>query len=46
MKNESISLYRNGQHYDALNSFLVADIPFYLEEAKRAANPPYRKGRG
>jgi SAM-dependent methyltransferase len=35
--NESIPLYRDGRHYDALNSFLVADIPFYVEEAKRAA---------
>jgi SAM-dependent methyltransferase len=34
---ESIPLYRNGRHYDALNSFLVADIPFYLEEARKAA---------
>src|SRR5215475_15444147 len=34
---ESIPLYRDGRHYDALNSFLVADIPFYVEEAKRAA---------
>jgi SAM-dependent methyltransferase len=37
MKNETIPLYRDGRHYDALNSFLVADIPFYVEEAKRAA---------
>jgi SAM-dependent methyltransferase len=35
--NQSIPLYRDGRHYDALNSFLVADIPFYLEEAKRAS---------
>jgi len=35
--NESIPLYRDGRHYDALNSFLVADIPFYVEEAKRAS---------
>jgi SAM-dependent methyltransferase len=34
---EQIPLYRDARHYDALNSFLVADIPFYLEEAKRAA---------
>jgi SAM-dependent methyltransferase len=34
---QSIPLYRNGRHYDALNSFLVADIPFYVEEARRAA---------
>jgi len=37
MNNESVPLYRDGRHYDALNSFLVADIPFYLEEARRAA---------
>lgn len=37
MKNESVPLYRDGRHYDALNSFLVTDIPFYLEEARRAA---------
>jgi SAM-dependent methyltransferase len=35
--NASIPLYRDGRHYDALNSFLVADIPFYVEEARRAA---------
>jgi SAM-dependent methyltransferase len=43
--NESIPLYRDGRHYDALNSFLVADIPFYVEEAKRAVSattPPLR----
>ena len=34
--NESIPLYRDGRHYDALNSFLVADIPFYEEEARKA----------
>jgi len=34
--NETIPLYRDGRHYDALNSFLVADIPFYLEEARKA----------
>ena len=33
---QAIPLYRDGRHYDALNSFLVADIPFYLEEARRA----------
>ena len=44
----SIPLYRDGRHYDALNSFLVADIPFYVEEAKRAAlsSAPYDEGRG
>ncbi len=35
-RNESIPLYRDARHYDALNSFLVADIPFYVEEAQRA----------
>ena len=35
----SIPLYRDGRHYDALNSFLVADIPFYLEEARRSGGP-------
>lgn len=46
--NQSIPLYRDGRHYDALNSDLLADIPFYVEEARRAAalNPPYRKERG
>ena len=47
--NATIPLYRDGRHYDALNSFLVADIPFYVEEAKRAQSqeiPPYRKERG
>ena len=46
--NKAVPLYRDGRHYDALNSFLVADIPFYLEEARRAADlsPPYRKERG
>jgi SAM-dependent methyltransferase len=34
---ERIPLYRDGRHYDALNSFLVADIPFYVEEARRVA---------
>jgi SAM-dependent methyltransferase len=37
--NESIPLYRDGRHYDALNSFLVADIPFYLEEARKTQGP-------
>jgi SAM-dependent methyltransferase len=36
MNNESVPLYRDGRHYDAINTFLVADIPFYLEEARRA----------
>jgi len=37
--NPSIPLYRDGRHYDALNSFLVADIPFYVEEARRSGGP-------
>ena len=37
--NESIPLYRDGRHYDALNSFLVADIPFYVEKARTAGGP-------
>jgi SAM-dependent methyltransferase len=46
--NQSTPLYRDGRHYDALNSDLVADIPFYMEEARRAAelHPPYRNERG
>ena len=36
---ESIPLYRDGRHYDLLNSDIVADIPFYLEEAGRAGGP-------
>ena len=37
--NEHIPLYRDGRHYDALNSFLTADIPFYVGEARKAAGP-------
>ncbi|HWX93001.1 MAG TPA: class I SAM-dependent methyltransferase [Terriglobales bacterium] len=37
--NPSIPLYRDGRHYDALNSFLVADIPFYVEAARRSGGP-------
>jgi SAM-dependent methyltransferase len=34
---EPIPLYRDGRHYDALNRPLnLADVPFYVEEAKRA----------
>ena len=46
--NQSIPLYRDGRHYDALNSNLVADIPFYIKEARRAATlqPANRKERG
>jgi SAM-dependent methyltransferase len=36
---EHIPLYRDGRHYDALNSFLVADIPFYVDEARRVGGP-------
>jgi SAM-dependent methyltransferase len=32
----SIPLYRDGRHYDALNRDLVADIPFYVDEARGA----------
>lgn len=37
--NESVPLYRDGRHYDALNSFLVADVPFYKEEAQKSGSP-------
>jgi SAM-dependent methyltransferase len=33
----SIPLYRDGRHYDRLNERETADIPFYREEARRAA---------
>ena len=36
---QSIPLYRDGRHYDAMNRDIVADIPFYVEEAKRAGGP-------
>jgi len=37
---ELIPLYRDGRHYDALNRPLnLADVPFYVEEAKNAAGP-------
>jgi SAM-dependent methyltransferase len=36
---ESIPIYRDGPHYDAMNRHIVADIPFYVEEARRAAGP-------
>jgi SAM-dependent methyltransferase len=36
---EPIPLYSDGRHYDALTSFMVADIPFYVEEARRASGP-------
>jgi SAM-dependent methyltransferase len=35
----SIPLYRDGPHYDALNSDLVADISFYIEQARKADGP-------
>jgi SAM-dependent methyltransferase len=38
-RKEPIPLYRDGPHYDELNRFMVADIPFYLEEARRACGP-------
>ena len=38
-QNQSIPIYRDGRHYDAMNRDIVADIPFYLEEAKRAGGP-------
>ena len=38
-ENESVPLYRDGRHYDALNSFLTVDIPFYVKEARRVAGP-------
>ncbi len=37
--NQSIPLYRDGRHYDAMNRDIVADIPFYVEQAKRANGP-------
>jgi SAM-dependent methyltransferase len=37
---EPIPLYRDGRHYDELiRSFALADLPFYLEEAKRGRGP-------
>src|SRR5215470_1030504 len=36
---ENTPIYRDGRHYDALNRDIVADIPFYLDEAKRARGP-------
>ena len=45
--NQSIPLYRDGRHYDALNSDLIADIPFYVKEARRAAEySPHGNERG
>jgi SAM-dependent methyltransferase len=48
--NEIIPLYRDGRHYDALNRFLVADISFYVEQARKAAglvgsHPPAKSAR-
>jgi SAM-dependent methyltransferase len=37
--NTPIPVYRDGRHYDAMNSDVVADIPFYVDEARRAAGP-------
>jgi SAM-dependent methyltransferase len=50
-RNGAIPLYREGRHYDLLNRDVVADIPFYLEEARRAARltvtrPPARDAGG
>jgi SAM-dependent methyltransferase len=40
LSTESIPLYRDGRHYDALNRPLnLADIPFYVEQARRAGGP-------
>jgi 2-polyprenyl-3-methyl-5-hydroxy-6-metoxy-1,4-benzoquinol methylase len=37
---EPIPLYRDGRHYDELiRSLALTDLPFYLEEAKRARGP-------
>lgn len=36
---KSTPLYRDGRHYDSLNRHVVADIPFYVEAARRAAGP-------
>ena len=37
---EPIPLYRDGRHYDELiRSLGLTDLPFYLEEAKRASGP-------
>ena len=37
VKTGEIPLYRDGRHYDCLNEREVADIHFYVEEARRAA---------
>ncbi len=37
--NQHMPLYRDGRHYDAMNQDIVADIPFYVDEAKRANGP-------
>jgi len=37
---EPIPLYRDGRHYDALvGALALPDVPFYVEEAKRAHGP-------
>jgi SAM-dependent methyltransferase len=38
-QNEAIPLYGEARHYDAMNRDIVADIPFYLEQARRAGGP-------
>jgi SAM-dependent methyltransferase len=38
--NETIPLYRDGPHYDAMHRVLpFTDTPFYIEESKRADGP-------
>jgi hypothetical protein len=34
---EPTPLYRDGRHYDLMNSDIGADIPFYVKEASREA---------
>jgi SAM-dependent methyltransferase len=44
---EPIPLYRDGRHYDALVGPLqLPDIPFYVDEAKRAGSPVLELGCG
>jgi SAM-dependent methyltransferase len=38
-KTEASPLYRDGRHYDLINQGIVADIPFYRDEATRVAGP-------
>lgn len=40
MPPEPIPLYRDGRHYDAMvGALALPDVPFYLEEARRARGP-------